>query len=123
MGVSYKLKRPATQTKVILKYLALRKDSKLQRIILQKAPDGVYKSICNAFKNIAENPDIPLSKFQKNKYRKHKKLISCLISPQVKLPQKKRLIQKGGGLFLAALIPAAISTALSLFGTSFFNKE
>ena len=123
MGVSYKVKRPATQTKVILKYLALRKDSKLQRIILQKAPDGVYKSICNAFKNIAENPDIPLSKFQKNKYRKHKKLISCLISPQVKLPQKKRLIQKGGGLFLAALIPAAISTALSLFGTSFFNKE
>ena len=123
MGVSYKVKRPATQTKVILKYLALRKDSKLQRITLQKAPDGVYKSICNAFKNIAENPDIPLSKFQKNKYRKHKKLISCLISPQVKLPQKKRLIQKGGGLFLAALIPAAISTALSLFGTSFFNKE
>ena len=123
MGLSYKLNRPSHQTKVILKYLSLRKDPKLQRIVLQTAPDGVYKSICNAFKNIAENPDIPLSKVQKNKYRKHKKLISRLISTKISLPQKKRIIQKGGGPFLAALIPAAISTALTLFGSSFLNKQ
>ena len=83
MGPSYKIRRPFAQTKTILKYLSIQKDPRLQRNVLLRAPDSVYKSICNAFKNIAENSEVSLPKSHKHRLRKHAKLISKIISPKL----------------------------------------
>lgn len=123
MGPAYKVRRPFAQTKTILKYLTIQKDPRLQRTVLQKAPDSVYKSICNAFKNIAENSEVILPKGQKHRLRKHKKLISRIISPNLSIASKRKVIQKGGNPFLVALLPAVISSAITLFGSAFMKKD
>ena len=91
-------------------------------MILRSASDSVYKSICNAFFNLAENPDINLATKQRRILHRHNGLILKIVSPLVKIQRKKRLIQRGNGIFLAALLPAVLSTALSFLGSAFINK-
>lgn len=106
-----------------VKYLAVCKDPRIQRMILQSASDSVYKSICNAFYNVAENPGINLSERQRRNFQKHRRLIEKLIQTKQKIARKRQLVQHGGGIFLAAVLPAVISTALSFLGTSFFSGK
>lgn len=113
----------AKGTKRTVKYLAVCHNPRLQREILRAAPDGVYKSICNAFYNVAENPEIALSKKHKQVFTKHHRLVQQIISPQVKLKRKRKIIQRGGGIFLAAILPAVISTALSFLGSTFIKPQ
>ena len=108
-------------TKRTVKFLATCTDPRIQRAILQGASDSVYKSICNAFFNIAENPDINLTTVQRKNFQKFNPVIRKLIAHQVPLNQKKKIIQHGGGPFLIALLPAVISTALSLIGSAFIK--
>lgn len=106
-----------------VKFLAVCKDPRVQRMVLQSASDSVYKSICNAFFNVAENPDVHLSIQQRRKFKRFRPLIQKIIEPKLKLKRKRKIIQRGGGIFLAAVLPAVISTALSCFGSAFLNKS
>lgn len=124
MGPVYRIanrhdQRPDKRT---VKYLATCRDPRVQRMVLQCASDSVYKSICNAFFNIAENPDIKLPIGQKKNLKRFQPLIKKIIEPKISLLRKRRLIQKGGGFFLGAILPTVISAALSFLGSAFFNK-
>ena len=110
-------------TKRTVKYLAVCHNSRIQREVLRAAPDGVYKSICNALFNIAENPDINIPKQHRTNLRKHQTLIKKLIAPKLPLPHKRKIIQRGGGVFLAALLPVVLSTALSYLGSAFIKSQ
>ena len=112
-----------TRTKRTVKYLASCTDPRIQRAILQGASDSVYKSICNAFFNIAENPDINLTKQQRKRFQKFNPVIRKIIATEVPLNLKKKIIQRGGGPFLVALLPAVISAALSLIGSAFIKPQ
>ena len=92
-------------------------------MILKSASDSVYKSICNAFLNIAENSDINLPTNQKKYFKRYNRIIKQLIAPNTRLSKKRNLIQKGGGFFLGALLPVVLSTALSFLGSTFLNKN
>ena len=127
MGPTYKISRqkPSSlnSTKRTVKYLAVCQDPRVLRIVLRSADDSVYKSICNAFFNIAENPDITLSKDQRKLLKKHNPVIRTIITPQIPIKRKRQVIQRGGGAFLAAVIPAVLSAAISLLGSAFMKKE
>ena len=92
-------------------------------MILKSASDSVYKSICNAFFNLAQNPDINLPLNQRKNLKRYNKSIKQIIDPQVKIFKKRRIIQRGGGFFLAALLPTVLSTALSFLGSSFIKDK
>ena len=124
MGPMFKIARPnKLQTKRIVKFIGQCYDPRLQRYLLRTSPDSVYKSICNAFYNVAQNPDIKLPKIHRQKFSKYHKFIAKLIKPSVSIKKKRSANQKGGGFFLAALLPAVISTALSFLGSSFIKKN
>lgn len=106
-----------------IKFMAQCKDPTVQRMLLQSANDSVYKAICNAFLNVAQNSDIKLPPAQQRKLKRFNPLIQKIISSSVHLKRKRRLIQRGGGLFLAAILPAVLTTALSFLGSAFFNKH
>lgn len=126
MAPAYKVGRKKdtrAATKRTVKYLATCTDPRVQRAILQGASDSVYKSICNAFFNVAENPDINLTTVQRKRFQKYNPVIRKLIAPQVPLNKKRKIIQRGGGPFLIALLPSVISTALSLIGSAFIKPQ
>ena len=112
--------KPCKQT---LKYLAIGTNPRIQRMILKSASDSVYKSICNAFFNLAQNPDINLPLNHRKNLKRYNKTIKQIIDPQVKILKKRRIIQRGGGFFLAALLPTVLSTALSFLGSSFIKDK
>ena len=123
MGPVYKILRHGkADTKRIVKFLGVCKDPRLQRYILQRCSDSVYKSICNAFYNVAQNRDIRLSKRQLRKFSKHTRLIKKLISPEIKLKNKRAALQRGGSFFLATLLPLVIESAISYLGTKFIKN-
>lgn len=124
MGPLYRIgnRREIQPDRRTVKFLAVCKDPRVQRMVLQSASDSVYKSICNAFFNVAENPDVHLSNQQRKKFKRFRPLIEKIIQPKLKLSSKRRAIQRGGGIFLAAVLPAVISTALSFLGSAFLNK-
>lgn len=106
-------------TKRTIKFLATSSDPRIQRIVLNSATDSVYKSICNAFFNIAENPDIQLSPKHRRLIRHHRPRIRKLLSNTLPIAKKRRVIQKGGAAFLGTILPIVLSSALSLLGTKF----
>ena len=109
-------------TKRTIKYLASCSDPRIQRLILNSAHDSVYKSICNAFFNVAENPEIKISPKKKNIFKAYNSRIRKLISPKIPIRQKKTLIQKGGAFFLSTIIPLVLKGALSILGSTFLSK-
>ena len=114
----------AKSTKRTLKFLALTNNAQVQRIVLSAAHDSGYKSICNAFFNIAENPDIgKLSAKQQRLLKKHHPLIRRLLSPALSLERKRRIIQRGGGVFLASVLPMILSSAISFLGSAFLPRN
>ena len=127
MGPAYKIARKnhrsKSATKQTIKYLAVCQDPNIRRIILKSASDSVYKSICNAFFNVAENPEFVLGRGQRKLLKKHNPLIHQLVARDIPIKKKRHLIQKGGGIFLAAVLPAVLSTAISLLGSAFTKKD
>lgn len=112
-----------SNTKRTVKFIAGCHDPRVQRILLQSANDSVYKAICNAFFNVAQNPDVSLSEKHKKRLKQFNPIIQKIISPRVPIKQKRRVIQKGGGLFLAAILPSVIGAALQFLGSTFLNKD
>ena len=111
------------QVKQTVKYLAVCKDPRIQREILRTASDTVYKSICNAFFNVAENPDINISPKLRQGLRRHGPSIQQLLEPKLNIKRKRKIIQRGGGPFLALLLPSVLSTALSFLGSAFLKRD
>ena len=75
------------------------RDPRVQRNILQKASDEVYKSVCNVFYNVAENPEINLTKLDRKTLARYQPIIRKIVAPTVKIKQKRKIIQRGGGFF------------------------
>jgi hypothetical protein len=125
MGPVYKVSKPklGREIKRTVKFMGVCRDPRVQRNILQTAPDAVYKSFCNAFYNVAENPDINLKKLNRKALVRYQPIIRKIVAPNVKIRQKRKIIQRGGGFFLAAVLPAVISTALEFLGSAFIKKE
>jgi len=112
----------SSSTKRVVKFLGICQDPRLQLRILQHAPDSVYKSICNAFYNVAQNPDLQVPPKCRRRYSKYNGIITNIISPKVSIKKKRKIIQKGGFPFLA-LLPAVLSTALSFLGSTFIKSN
>ena len=92
-------------------------DPRVQRTILQKAPDAVYKSLCNAFYNIAENPEINLKKLDRKTFARYQPIIRKIVAPTVNIQQKRQIIQRGGGFFISTSTSSHLnSTRIFRFG-------
>ena len=114
----------AKATKRTLKFLSLSNNPQVQRIVLNAAHDSVYKAICSAFFNIAENPEIgPLTVKNRRLLKKFHPLIRRIISPALSLRRKRSVIQRGGGIFLASVLPMILSSAISFLGSAFLPRN
>lgn len=112
-----------TQVKRTLKYMSICHDPRVQREILRTAPDEIYKAVFNAAYNVAINPDLNLSLHQKKFFKRYRKPVAYFVSHKVPFKTKKRTLQRGKGVFLAAIIPSLLSVALSALGSKLFQKE
>lgn len=99
-------------TKRTLKYLSILKNPLAIRATILRSPDPVIKGICNVALNVFKG-DVKLSKGQKKKFAAVKPYIIKLIDPNLSIKQKRGIIQRGSGPFLAAL-PALIGAVGSL---------
>ena len=129
MAPLYRIAKPKktssskTSTKRTVKFLAVTNNPRIQRAVLKSASDSVYKSICNAFLNLAQNPEIKISSLQeKDLLKRNHARITKLISPNISIRAKKSIIQKGGGLFLGAVLPLVLSQAINLLGSAILPK-
>lgn len=106
------------ERKRIVKYLAVCRDPKAYKAVVQSAPDAVIKSICDAALNVQRGDRVALNNQQKQLFRKHHRQIEQLVTKSVPIGKKRRaLTQRGGAFFIPALIGAAISAlGSSLFG-------
>ena len=117
MGAINKILRNGkNHTKGIIKFLRVCKHPRPQRDILQRSINSVNQAICNAFSNVAQNRDIRLSSRQRRKFSKHRMFIKRVISPAIKLKNKRAAIQRGGNLFMGTLLEFVIGTAISYLG-------
>lgn len=105
--------------KSYIKFLAYCNDPKLQKAVFGSCPDSVIKGVCNAAFNVAEG-DIPLTSGQKKQLRQHRKQIETLISKNKSIASKRKLLQKGRGLF--SVIPTILSIVLSALGSRFLPQ-
>jgi len=117
MGISNQRK-----TKHTIKYLASSKNCGINRRILKASPIEVTKAICNAAHNIAVG-EAPLSRSQKRLFARFRKQISLLIRKRSSVDSKRRYLIQSGGSILGILIPTLLTTALSIFGSRFLNKN
>ena len=109
------------KTKRTFKYLAQCRNPKVVSQILRKADRDLVKNICNATYNLAKG-EVPLTNKQKRYFALHRGKVETLASPNVRLADKTRLIQKGSGAF-AAVIPLVLGTVLSTLGSAIFKKK
>ena len=101
------------------KLLAECKAPRVRSAILQRAPEKLVKTICNAVLNV-ERGDIALNKRQKQAFKKHRKAISKLTtSRRYSLGQKRKFLNQKGGAF--PIIPILLSTALTAHGSALFG--
>ena len=85
----------------------------LYKALLTESDDRVIKTICNAALNLLKNPDIKLSKSQKQFFKKNRRTIATLASGIPSLASKRRLlVQKGRGFIGPAI--AAVSSLIGL---------
>ena len=104
-----------------IKFLSSCANPRVQRVVLNSASDSVYKSICNAFFNLAENPEIQVPIKHRRLLKKHNSKIRRLISSKIPIRKKRIIIQRGGGIFLATILPLVLSSALSFLGSRFLT--
>ena len=126
MGPYYRIAKALQNNKVTkrtIKFLAHPHTQKISKEIIKNSSDPVIKAICNAAFNIQQNPDIQLAPSQKKIFSKHRTHIYKLTNPRIPIARKRKIIQRGGGSFLIAFIPALLSTAISAIGSAFLNSS
>ncbi len=127
MAPYYKIAKNTTNqsknVKRTIKFLAIPHNQKINKEILKTSSDSVIKAICNAAYNIHQNPELQLAPKERKLFHKHRHAIYKLTSPKISIPKKRRIIQRGGGPFLIALLPAILSTAISALGSAFINAN
>lgn len=106
-----------------LKYMSICHDPRIQREILRSAPDLLYKAVLNAIYNVANNPEINITERQRNLLKKHRAAVNLLVSRQIPLKTKRYRLQRGKGIFLAAILPGILSIALSALGSRLFGGQ
>lgn len=87
----------------------------VRRSILKHSDNKLTRAICECCINTLHGK-IKLSARQRIRLKKYKKTIRSLAQRRQSLKSKKKQIVQTGGSFLLALLPAAISTVLSLLG-------
>lgn len=108
----------AAKTTKTLEFLRDCHDPEVVKVILKHASPGLLKSLCNIALNAVRGEDISFTPQQKKLFRKHKAAIVALANRDISLASKKRILQRGGGFF----IPALIGGVLSLLGSSIVSK-
>ena len=88
-------------------------NAKVRKQFLQKASNDLTKCICECSLNIL-NGNISVSKVHKNKLKRYKRILRLIADKKRSVNAKKKVIVQSGGSFLLSLIPAAISTIISL---------
>lgn len=73
---------------------------------ISKATRGEICTICEIVKNLLQNQqlNVNLNQEEKKLLNEHRKHLEELISRKVTLKRKKRILQKGAGLFLPLII-------------------
>lgn len=88
---------------------------KLRKQLLKNADNNLIRSICECCANVL-NGNVVLQNHQLKKLKNIKISLDVISTKQKSIKAKKRTIVQSGGSFLLGLIPAAISTILSLLG-------
>jgi hypothetical protein len=81
-------------SKRTLKFLAVCTDPVVYACVIRRAKPDVVKTLCNAAMNVASNPDIDLSEAEKTVLGRYRKRIFELMSTDVPLRAKRRLLLK-----------------------------
>jgi hypothetical protein len=114
-----KRKNKTQVIKRTVKYLSVSPDQIIVRNILQKAPDGVIRAICNAALN-ARSGEVYVPPHLKAEFRKHNRHFDFLTNRGRSLKHKRRLlIQKGGAL---PIVVPLLATVLGSIGSEFISR-
>ena len=101
-----------------VKFLSVRRDPKVLSSAIRASPDSVIKTICNAALNVQRGGRVSLGNSQKVLFRNHSGRIAKLVSKNLSIAQKRKLLSQKGGAFW---IPALISAALGGLGSLLFG--
>ena len=102
-----------------IKFLSIAPDTEVVRIVLQKAPDGVIRVICNAALKACEG-DVHIPHHLKHICAKYHPLIHRLTNRRCHLVDMRRLfVQRRGVLPISAPM---IATVLGIIGGEFISK-
>ena len=114
-------KKRYNQSKIIkrtIKFLSIAPDSEVVRTVLQKAPDGVIRAICNAALN-ARECDVRIPPRLKYIFAKFHRHIHRLTDRRCPLVEKRRLLVQRGGVL--PIIAPLIATVLGSIGEEFIS--
>ena len=109
-----------TERKRIVKYLAVCRDPKAYRAVLQAAPDSVIKTICDAALNVERGERVVLNRPEKKLFSRHRASIAQLASKSVPLVRKRKLLTQRGGFF--PILPVLLGAALRSLGPLLIGK-
>lgn len=101
-----------------VKFLSVSRDPKTISTVIRSAPDAVIKTICDAALNVQRGGRISLTSAEKALFRRHGERIAKLVSKNVSVKQKRKILSQRGGAFF---IPALIGAALSGLGSALFG--
>jgi hypothetical protein len=87
---------------------------KKRRHILQTADKGLFKAIGESAKNCLKG-NVPLNRSQFRCLKKHKRSLRKLASKSTSLKERKRIIQRGGGI-LGSLLGPVVKAIGNIFG-------
>ena len=107
-------------TKRTIKFLSVCRDPKVVNQILRKADKSLVKGICNAAYNVSRG-DIPLTRQRKRHFARYRQVFNKLTSSKIGLHQKRKSIQRGGGL-VSTIVPILLSTVLTALGSRLFRQ-
>ena len=96
----------------LLQYLATGKP-RIVNAIVKEADPQVMKAICECAHNVLKG-NVPLSKSQFSKLKRHRKHLHLLTDKKVSQKRKKKVLQTGG--FIGALLGAALPALASVIG-------
>jgi hypothetical protein len=88
-GAQERAKKVSKRT---LKFLAVCSDPVVYTAVMRRASPGVVKTLCNAAINVATNPDIYPSEAEKTVLGRYRKRIYELMSTDVPLQAKRRML-------------------------------
>ena len=115
-------KKRYNQSKVVkrhIKFLSIAPDTEVERIALQKAPDGVSCAICNAALNAREG-DVRIPLHLKHIFAKYHRHIHRMTDRSCPLVEKRRLLVQRGGLL--PIIAPLIATVHGSIGGEFISR-